>query len=52
VGGIEPATMASYVAAGAKGFGLGSAVYKPGLTPGEVGQRAATFVEAWQALRP
>jgi 2-dehydro-3-deoxyphosphogalactonate aldolase len=52
VGGIEPATMAGYVAAGAKGFGLGSALYKPGLTPGEVGQRAAAFVQAWGALRP
>ena len=52
VGGIEPAAMAGYVAAGARGFGLGSALFKPGMTPGEVGQRAAAFVQAWQALRP
>ncbi len=52
VGGIEPQTMAPYVAAGASGFGLGSALFKPGMSPKEVGQRAAGFVEAWRALRP
>lgn len=52
VGGIEPATMAAYVAAGAKGFGLGSALFKPGLTPAEVSARAAGFVAAWRALKP
>lgn len=52
VGGIEPASMAAYVAAGARGFGLGSALFNPGLTPAEVGARAAGFVEAWRALKP
>lgn len=52
VGGIEPASMAAYVTAGARDFGLGSALYKPGLTPAEVGARAAAFVGAWQAVRP
>lgn len=52
VGGIEPATMAPYLAAGARGFGLGSALFKPGLTPAEVGTRAAGFVAAWRALKP
>lgn len=52
VGGIEPATMAAYLAAGAKGFGLGSALFKPGLTPAEVSARAAGFVAAWRALKP
>ena len=32
VGGITPEAMADYVAAGAAGFGLGSALYKPGDT--------------------
>ena len=52
VGGIEPSTMAPYVAAGARGFGLGSALFKPGRTPLEVGARAAGFVAAWRALKP
>ncbi|MEZ5866579.1 MAG: 2-dehydro-3-deoxy-6-phosphogalactonate aldolase [Geminicoccaceae bacterium] len=51
VGGIEPATMAGYVAAGAAGFGLGSALFKPEFTAAEVGTRASTFVDAWAALR-
>jgi 2-dehydro-3-deoxyphosphogalactonate aldolase len=52
VGGIEPATMAAYVAAGAKGFGLGSALFKPGMTATDVGERAAMFVRAFQELKP
>ena len=36
VGGITPESMAAYVAAGSAGFGLGSAIYKPGMTPTEL----------------
>lgn len=50
VGGIAPETMAAYVAAGADGFGLGSALYKPGMTAAEVGRNAAAFASAWSAL--
>lgn len=50
VGGITPQTMAAYVAAGAAGFGLGSALFKPGMTAADVGERAARFVAAWRAL--
>jgi 2-dehydro-3-deoxyphosphogalactonate aldolase len=50
VGGITPTTMAEYVAAGAAGFGLGSALYKPGFTAAEVATRAAAFAEAWRSL--
>lgn len=50
VGGVAPETMASYVAAGASGFGLGSALYRPGDTPDRVAERAAAFVTAWRAL--
>ncbi len=46
VGGITPAGMAAYRAAGADGFGLGSALYSPGMTAAEVGQRARAFVAA------
>jgi 2-dehydro-3-deoxyphosphogalactonate aldolase len=51
VGGIAPETMAAYVAAGAAGFGIGSALYKPGLARQEIGRRAEAFVSAWRALR-
>jgi 2-dehydro-3-deoxyphosphogalactonate aldolase len=50
VGGIAPQSMAEYVAAGAAGFGIGSALYKPGATAEEVARRAAAFVEAWRAI--
>jgi 2-dehydro-3-deoxyphosphogalactonate aldolase len=50
VGGITPEAMAAYVAAGAAGFGIGSALYKPGLAPAQVATRAAAFVAAWQAI--
>jgi 2-dehydro-3-deoxyphosphogalactonate aldolase len=48
VGGITPDGMAPYRAAGAAGFGLGSALYKPGMSAAEVGARARAFAEAWQ----
>lgn len=49
VGGITPARMAVYRAAGATGFGLGSALYKPGMDAAAVGANARAFVEAWAA---
>jgi 2-dehydro-3-deoxyphosphogalactonate aldolase len=51
VGGITPEGMAPYLAAGADGFGLGSALYQPGRTPGETAARAATFAAAYRDLR-
>jgi 2-dehydro-3-deoxyphosphogalactonate aldolase len=51
VGGIAPDVLAPWSAAGAAGFGLGSALYKPGMTAGEVGRRAADFVAALAATR-
>lgn len=46
VGGVSPDTMAPWLAAGAPGFGLGSALYKPGMTAAEVGANARAFVAA------
>ncbi|MDI9234868.1 2-dehydro-3-deoxy-6-phosphogalactonate aldolase [Limnohabitans lacus] len=46
VGGITPDNMAAYLSAGAKGFGLGSALYKPGQSAQEVGAAAQRFVRA------
>ena len=48
VGGITPNTMTPYLEAGAAGFGLGSALYKPGMTAVEVGATARAFVAAWK----
>lgn len=52
VGGIAPETMGPWRAAGAAGFGLGSALYRPGASPAEVGERARAFVAAWRGLEP
>ena len=48
VGGVTPDNMAPYVAAGANGFGLGSALYKPEYSLDEIRQRAERFVATWQ----
>ncbi len=49
VGGIAPHTMAAYRAAGASGFGLGGALYAPGMTAAQVAERAEAFVTAWRS---
>lgn len=46
VGGIAPDTMDPWWAAGAAGFGLGSALYKVGMGAAEVGANARAFVAA------
>ncbi len=50
VGGITPQNMAAYAAAGANGFGLGSALYKPGMTAGQVRAAAEAFATAWRRI--
>ncbi|HLW90697.1 MAG TPA: 2-dehydro-3-deoxy-6-phosphogalactonate aldolase [Roseiarcus sp.] len=52
VGGVTPQSMADYVAAGASGFGLGSALYKPGDSAAKVAATAAAFITAWRKIRP
>lgn len=51
VGGITPGNMAAYAAAGASGFGIGSALYKPGTTADAVSQNAAEFKAACDLLK-
>lgn len=51
VGGITPQTMESYLDSGADGFGLGSALYAPGMSSAQVEERARGFVDAWQRLK-
>ncbi|MEL6597461.1 MAG: 2-dehydro-3-deoxy-6-phosphogalactonate aldolase [Pseudomonadota bacterium] len=52
VGGAGPANFADWIAASADGFGLGSAIYKPGMRAPDVATRAAEIVAAYdQATR-
>lgn len=46
VGGVTPENLSQWVAAGAQGAGLGSALYKAGLSAAQVGERARAFVAA------
>jgi 2-dehydro-3-deoxyphosphogalactonate aldolase len=50
VGGISPTTMAPWHAAGAAGFGIGSALFSPGVRTEALAERAAAFVAAYRAL--
>jgi 2-dehydro-3-deoxyphosphogalactonate aldolase len=50
VGGVTPANMQGWADAGCAGFGIGSNIYKPGMTADDAGRNAAAFVAAWQGL--
>ncbi|WP_299192672.1 2-dehydro-3-deoxy-6-phosphogalactonate aldolase [uncultured Litoreibacter sp.] len=49
VGGVGPDGFAEWKAAGANGFGIGSALYKPGRTAGEIFPIARDMVAAYDA---
>lgn len=51
VGGVAPGTMRPYLAAGADGFGLGSALFKPAYPLPDIAARARDFVAAIRADR-
>ena len=51
VGGITPDNMQVFLDAGVAGFGLGSGLFKPGLTPQEVAVRAKANMSAWNTQR-
>lgn len=44
VGGVSPQTIPTLRDAGCNGFGIGSALYKPGMTPADVAGAAKAFV--------
>ena len=44
VGGITLENMPTYIAAGANGFGIGSALYKPGMAAQQVSSNAMKFI--------
>lgn len=50
VGGAGPENFGAWVAASADGFGLGSAIYKPGDSADIVAAKAAKIVAAWDAV--
>lgn len=48
VGGITPTNMSPFLAAGVNGFGLGSALYSPGVALAQLSRQAECFVAAWK----
>jgi 2-dehydro-3-deoxyphosphogalactonate aldolase len=50
VGGAGPANFADWVRAGANGFGIGTALYTPGLSVDEIHSRAVQIVAAYDAV--
>lgn len=50
VGGAGPANFADWAKAGANGFGIGTALYTPGLSTAEIATRAAAIVTAYDAV--
>jgi len=50
VGGIDSDNMDIFLDAGADGFGLGSSLYRPGMTATEIGERARNIIETWDDL--
>lgn len=51
VGGAGPDNFGEWIASGADGFGIGSALYKPGMSADEIGSRAREIVEAYDEAR-
>jgi 2-dehydro-3-deoxyphosphogalactonate aldolase len=49
VGGVDADNIGVWLQAGAAGFGIGSALFKPGVTAAQAGDAAARFVAAWKA---
>ena len=52
VGGVGGADFAEWRRAGADGFGIGGALYRPGATPSDVAAAADTLVAAWDVSEP
>lgn len=52
VGGAGPDNFADWIAAGADGFGIGSALYKPGQTIDETRDKSQAIAAAYDAAAP
>ena len=51
VGGVTPENMGDWLAAGASGFGIGSSIYKPGMSVDAVREAAGKLVSAWNVAK-
>lgn len=49
VGGAGPDNFADWISAGADGFGIGTAIYQPGLSVDAIAERAVRIVDAYDA---
>ena len=49
VGGVGPASFRDWLAVGVHGFGIGAALYRPGMQATEVATRARRIVDAFEA---
>ncbi len=50
VGGVSEADFAAFAKVGVKTFGLGSSLFKPGMTVADVAARARAAADAWDAV--
>ncbi|MBA8907366.1 MULTISPECIES: 2-dehydro-3-deoxy-6-phosphogalactonate aldolase [Aminobacter] len=50
VGGVSEVDFAAYAKVGVQLFGLGSSLYKPGMSAADVGERARAAVAGWDAI--
>ena len=48
VGGVSAATIGQWKNSPIAGFGIGSSIFKPGMRPDEVQNRASELISAWQ----
>jgi len=51
VGGVTPENMGDWLSAGATGFGIGSALYKPGMKMAQIADATNNLVQAWKRAK-
>ena len=51
VGGVTPENMGDWLAAGASGFGIGSSLYKQGMSMANISESAHSLVSAWKRAK-
>lgn len=51
VGGVSAQNMGDWIRSGAAGFGIGSAIYKPGDSTAVIARKAREIVDAWDAVQ-
>lgn len=51
VGGVSAQNMGDWIRSGAAGFGIGSAIYKPGDSTTVIARKAREIVDAWDAVQ-